>query len=502
VRLTLLTRDGLVLADSETDPSAMGDHSDRPEVVAALGGVVGFDTRVSATTGVEQRYLALPPAEGLMVRVSTPTSGIEEGLARTRGVIIRVSLVTALVAIGAVILLVRWMLRPIAIFADQAQSLARGHLDIDPPRSSVAELDRLGTSLSDIARDLGGRVTEAEMASATLQFVLGALPQGTVLVDGEDRIVYSNPAATQILGDAPATLSGVAPLQLQSAVREARETGGQVVRVIDHGRPARRLRGAATPFHDDDRVLLVIVDVTELERVDSVRRDFVANASHELKTPVATIIAASEAMQIALSRGDASALGFATQIDRAAQQLDRLVADLLDLSRLEQEASELRPSRLDEIVGDEIERVRDRFADGGLRLQAELAEAPVLANERDLGIATRNLLDNAVRHTGRGGTVSVSVGVSNGHAALEVADTGEGIPTRDLDRVFERFYRVDSARSRVTGGTGLGLAIVRHVAEAHGGEVTVTSELGRGSVFTVRLPLLVNQANDQYHEGN
>ncbi|MCI0426082.1 MAG: ATP-binding protein [Actinobacteria bacterium] len=488
VRVTLIDAGGVVLADSHQDPAIMENHGDRPEVISALSGEVGVATRVSVSTGIEQRYVALPPVDGLVVRVSTSTGSIAEDYRRTQGVIVRVSLLVALAAVVGMALLVRRLVRPVAVLADHAQALARGRLDTDPPRSPVAELDRLGMALTEIARDLGGRMVEAERASGTLEFVLGAIPQGTILFDSEDRVVYANPAARQILGSVPEALGALTPFQLQTSVREAREGGVPVVRMADHGRPARRLRATAVPFEGDDRVLLVVVDVTERERLDAMRRDFVANASHELKTPVATIIAASEAIQIALSRDDPSAVGFASQIETSARQLDRLVNDLLDLSRLEQETPDLLPLDLSQIVGEEVGRFLKRAKDNGVTLVADLSKAPILGSRRDLAAATRNLLDNALRHTPRGGEVRVDVGVLDDQAVLILTDTGEGIPTRDVGRVFERFYRVDSARSRTTGGTGLGLAIVRHVAETHGGTVGVESELGRGSVFTVKIP--------------
>jgi signal transduction histidine kinase len=405
-----------------------------------------------------------------------------------RAIITRVALVGSLVALGALALMSRRLARRLGELADQAYSIAGGDLDVSPSRSSVTELDRLGLALSEIARNLGGRVTDAEQAAAMLEVVLGAIPQGIILFDG-DRVIYANPAAGQILGAVLDTLAGLTPLQLQSAVREARGGEQPVSRVVDHGSPARRLRGTATPFVGNHRVMLMVADITESERTDTIRRDFAANASHELKTPVATIIAASEALQIGLSRGDPSAEGFASQVESSARQLDRLVADLLDLSRLEKETPELASVRFDQVVAEELERVEDRVGDNHLTMVANLDEAIVMANGRDLGIAVHNLLDNAIRHTPRGGQVKVDLETSSGRAVLTVADTGEGIPNRDLERVFERFYRVDSARSRGTGGTGLGLAIVRHVAESNGGEVSVQSELGRGSSFTVWLPL-------------
>jgi two-component system, OmpR family, phosphate regulon sensor histidine kinase PhoR len=489
VRVTLIDLSGLVIADSHQDPAVMDNHVTRPEVTAALAGEVGRHTRISTSTGLDQRYVALPPDDSLIVRVATATSVIEGELDRTRRAIATAALVGGLVGVALLGLFGRRIARPVTALVEQAQAIAVGDIAVRPPRSPIGELDRLGLALSAIARNLGGRVADAEQASSLLEVVLGAIPQGTVLFDSDDRVAYLNPAAAQILGSVPDSLGVLTPHQLQVAVGEARETRETVSREVDHGRPARRLRGMATPFVSDGRVLLVIVDITERVRTDSIRRDFVANASHELKTPVATIIAAAEALQIALSRRDASAEMFATQIESSARQLDRLVADLLDLSRLERETLQLAPIQFDAVVLEEVERVRHRVEDNNLAIHVETTPVVVMGSGRDLAAAVRNLLDNAIRYTLRDGRIAVVLGVDETSAVLRVTDTGEGIPTRDLDRVFERFYRVDSARARTTGGTGLGLAIVRHVAESHGGSATAESELGQGSTFEIRLPL-------------
>lgn len=486
-RVTLITADGDVVADSHQDEAVMESHADRPEVIAALGGVRGVDTRLSRSSGFAQRYLALPAVNGVVVRVSTPVSVIEAQLAGTRQAVAMAGVLVAALAILLLVLFARRMVRPLGRLADQAQAIAGGDLGVEPVRSQVSELDRLALSLGAIVRDLGGRMAEAERASATLDAVLSAMPQGTLLYDGADRLVYANAAAGEILGAVSGDLGSLAPFQLQEAVRNARSLGVQT-RELDHGLPTRRLRAVVTPISPEGSVVLVLADVTERARLDAMRRDFVANASHELKTPVATAIASAEALQIALSRGDPSAERFAAQVASAAGQLERLVSDLLDLSRLEQEAPVLVPLNLGSVVSDEVERARARVEDNGLSLEVDAGEVQIAADEGAIRAAVRNLIDNAVRHTGRGGAIDVRVTASDGMALLEVADTGEGIPTADLPRIFERFYRVDSARSRETGGTGLGLAIVRHVAESHGGKASVKSELGAGSTFTVELP--------------
>lgn len=487
-RTTLIDADGIVLADSHSTPAEMENHANRPEVRAALNGEIGRDNRVSDSTRFDQRYVALPIDEGVIVRASVPIQVIDDELGRVRGSVIVTATILGLIGVAVVGILARRLAQPIADLTDQARAVAVGDIEVSPDRYRVWELDRLGEAIATMADRVGERLSAAAQTTATLEVVLGALSQGTILFDGDDRVVYANPSAYSILGAVPDQLSGLAPLQLQTAVREARDTRDQVTNVLDHGSPTRRLRAVATPFTGDERVLLAVVDITERERTDAIRRDFVANASHELKTPVSTIIASSEALRIALDRGDPSVAGFAARIEDSARQLDRLVGDLLDLSRLEKDDPELAPVRIDHLVRDEVERIRAEAESKGLLLDVVLESVTAMVNHRDVAIGTRNLLDNAVRYTPRGGSITVEVRREDGSAMISVGDTGEGIPTRDIERVFERFYRVDSARSRATGGTGLGLSIVRHVAESHGGSVAVESELGVGSTFTIRLP--------------
>jgi len=487
LRTTLIDDDGVVLADSHSDPAVMENHADRPEMRAAVDGEIGRDNRVSDSTGFEQRYVALPIEDGVVVRVSVPTRVIDDDLRRVRVTVMATAAILGLLGVAVVWFLARRLARPITDLTEQASAVAEGEVEVSPQRYRVWELDELGLAIAAMADRVGRRLSVAEEATATLEVVLGALSQATILFDGDDRVVYANPAADTILGAVPRDLSGLAPLQLQEAVREARHGRDPVSRVLDHG-PTRRLRAVATPFAGDDRVLLAVVDITERERTDAIRRDFVANASHELKTPVSTIIAASEALRIALDRGDSSVTGFAARIEDSARQLDRLVVDLLDLSRLERDQPELAFVPIHHLVGDEVERMRGGAEEKGLTVELTSEPVTAMVNHRDVAIATRNLLDNAVRYTSPGGSIVVTVARADGHVLITVTDSGEGIPTRDIERVFERFYRVDSARSRATGGTGLGLSIVKHVAESHGGSVTVQSELGVGSTFTIRLP--------------
>jgi two-component system phosphate regulon sensor histidine kinase PhoR len=488
LRVTVIRTNGVVVADSHSEPEIMENHLGRPEVTAALRGEVGRDLRVSDSTGFSQHYLALPPDNGLIVRVSESERSVSDRLAPFRWGTLSMFFVLGLAGILVVAFIARRLAQPIGEIRDVALGIAGGDFTKRPARSSVRELDELGLSISQLAEELGERLAQSEDATQTLEVVLGALPQGTVLVDADEAIVYANPRAEELIGPIPGQLNSLTPHPFQTVIRECREAMDQVEVTVDHGSPPRRLRGVASPFTGDRRILLVIVDATDQERVASIRRDFVANASHELKTPVASIIASSEALTMAVERGDESAVKFARNLEASARQLDRMVSDLLDLSRLEREDPELDSVRLDLLVSEEVGRFQEQAGNAGVGLTVDAERALVMGNWRDLSMAVRNLLDNAVRYTPGGGSVEVEVGADADGVFIEITDTGSGIPTRDLDRVFERFYRVDAARSRRTGGTGLGLAIAKHVVESHGGTISARSQLDVGSTFTIRLP--------------
>jgi two-component system phosphate regulon sensor histidine kinase PhoR len=489
LRVTVIRTDGVVIADSHSDPEIMENHIGRPEVVAALQGELGRDLRISDSTGFSQHYLALPPNNGLIIRVSESERSVSDRLAPIRWGILSMFIAVGAFGVAVVAYLARRLSRPIVEIRDTALEIAGGDFTIRPRRSPVRELDELGLSISQLAEELGERLAQSEFATQTLEVVLGALPQGTVLVGADETIVYANPRAGELIGPIPDQLNSLTPHPFQTVIRECREAMDQVEVTVDHGSPPRRLRGVASPFTGDRRILLVIVDVTDQERVASIRRDFVANASHELKTPVSSIIASSEALTLAVERGDSSAINFARNLEASARQLDRMVSDLLDLSRLEKEVPEVERLRLDLLVSEEVGRYQEQAGRAGVGLAVDAVDVSVMGNWRDLSMAVRNLLDNAVRYTPGGGSVDVTVGVDGESAVVEVADSGSGIPTRDLERVFERFYRVDAARSRRTGGTGLGLAIAKHVIESHGGTITARSQLDIGSTFSIRLPI-------------
>ena len=320
--------------------------------------------------------------------------------------------------------------------------------------------------------------------------ILSSMREGVLLVDRDGRCVFANDALVTHLGGSPDTLDELFPTEIRHAARRAGYTGAADAVEVETGVPSRWLRATSQPIDDGGSVLVVVRDVTEARRLDAVRRDFVANASHELKSPAASIRAAAETLLHGALEDPPAARRFTEQLQRDAMRLSRIVSDLLDLSRLEGGSDLAERVRLDVIAADEVERLADRAQEAGITMELHADGVPsVPGSGRDLALLVRNLVDNAVRYTPPGGRVDVSVSAEDGKVILRVVDTGMGIPQRDLPRVFERFYRVDRARSRETGGTGLGLSIVRHVAENHGGDVEVRSELSAGSTFVVRLPV-------------
>jgi signal transduction histidine kinase len=335
---------------------------------------------------------------------------------------------------------------------------------------------------------LRDELARAQADLAAMSTILSSMDQGVLLLDPDGHAVFANEALAVHLGTRPSRSAEVFPIGLQEAIQSATEDGRPVVVEVET-RSGRWLRGSATPVGEGGAVLLVVHDVTEARRVDAVRRDFVANASHELKTPAASIQAAAETIRTAVHDDPSVVPRFASQLEREAGRLSRIVSDLLDLSRLEGGSQLDDDVSLSAILREESDRFLAAAAEAGVELEVSApAQGRVRGSGRDLALLVRNLVDNAIHYTKRDGRVRVEACDAPGEVVVTVSDSGIGIPTRELPRVFERFYRVDRARSRDTGGTGLGLSIVRHVVENHGGSVEVESELGRGSTFTVRFP--------------
>jgi signal transduction histidine kinase len=329
---------------------------------------------------------------------------------------------------------------------------------------------------------------DAQEERRVRDLTLATMREGILLIGPDGHVAFANEAIGRHLPSTPSSLEAVLPFALRTAIEQYREGGESVSVLVETGVPTRWLRAAITPAADGG-TLVVVRDVTQQRRLEAVRRDFVANASHELKTPAATIQAMAETLRQAAEDDPAAVPRFASQLEQEAVRLSRIVTDLLDLSRLESGSS------LDELVSlgaaarEEGRRLEEAARRAGVDVEIVVdAERPVRGSQQDLTLLMRNLIDNAIRYSHPGSQVTVRIGSEGDEMTLRVSDVGIGIPTRDIPRIFERFYRVDRARSRETGGTGLGLAIVKHVVENHAGTMEVESELGSGTTFLVRLP--------------
>ncbi len=510
VRFTVIAADGRVLADSDELPENMENHAGRPEVVLALAGGEGRSRRFSATLGGETVYVAVrlgrdsSPWSGGVVRVAVAADRIDPLLSHVWWLPLALGALALLPALAAAYLLSRSLTRPIERLRTMAVKVSDGDLSyrVATPRRTD-EIGDLARALNQMAADLERRVAELRNARARTADILSSMDDGVLVLDIDGVVVGANPAATRMIGAASELIEG-RPLvktarmfPARALMDEALKQGVGFVRRVELAGD-RTLEVHVILLHptpkETPQVLMVMHDETERVRIDRIRKDFVANVSHELKTPLAGLSLLASTLQRAVDEDPEGARDFARRLRGEIHRLTDLVDDLLALSELDEGPSLGKPERTPVDAAAIAREVTSSF--GARALEREIAlevDAPspavVLGDPLSLATMVRNLVDNALRYTEPGGHVSVTVAADDRHVSLKVADDGIGIPRDDRERIFERFYRVDRARSRETGGTGLGLSIVKNVAQSHGGSVGVTSAVGVGSTFTVELPV-------------
>ncbi|MBI3695221.1 MAG: HAMP domain-containing protein, partial [Acidobacteria bacterium] len=487
-RVTIIAADGAVLADSQANPSAMENHAGRPEFAAALRGEAGSSTRFSETIRTNFLYVAVPLRGGGALRLAYPLAGIDRRLAGIRRRIVIGSGLAVLAAMLLAALLAASISRRLNRVVDFARAVAQGRLTARIPVDGADEISMVMEALNRTADQLEESFSRLAESGRQLEAVLEAMEEGVIAVDAQKRIVCANRALCRLLR---AEIQPGKPLdeaipdpEIRAALERAVATHTATAADVRHGEPARSLKLSCSPMARG--AVAVLYDVTDLERLENMRKDFVANVSHELRTPLTSIQGYAETLLESSLVADPRAREFVEIIRKHAARMAKLTADLLTLSRIELGRHEFRfaPMRAVEAIEwamqsfEQVARARqvDLVAD-------ENGEAWVMADSDALHQALLNLLDNALKYTPPGGRVRVSARPVKGMIEFCVADTGAGIDAEHLPRLFERFYRADKARSRELGGTGLGLSIVKHIARAHGGDVRVESELGRGSSF-------------------
>jgi two-component system, OmpR family, phosphate regulon sensor histidine kinase PhoR len=516
-RVTLIGADGRVLGDSDVPVDELPrveNHAGRPEVRMALAGRLGRDLRQSATVSVPLLYVAIPVTDGGRVtgvlRLALPLSAITASYAAIRGVLLAGGLVALVVATGLGIFIAGRVTRPVVEMQAIARQMSEGQFGVRAPTRSVDEIGALGRALNVMTARLREKIHDLEQEQAKATAILDGMIEGVIAVDEREAIILTNERARAMFGLTGVRAEGrpflevIRNADLHEIFRQGRATAGGVVRrEVRLAHPVvRTLEAHAVPLRlgaVGRGVVIVLHDVTALRRLEQVRTEFVANVSHELRTPLTAIQGYLETLLGGALEERENARRFLEIAFRHTERLGRLLNDLTDLSNIELGKVTLRrqATPVEDVVESTLAIIQPRAEAGRVTLSTGLpSDLPAVHADHDrLAQILINLVDNAVKYTPPEGQVRVSARVAHpGMVELEVTDTGIGIPRVDLPRITERFYRVDKARSRELGGTGLGLAIVKHLVIAHGGELSVESEQGRGTTVRFTLPTAAPRA--------
>ena len=494
-RATIIDRNGKVLADSEADPETMENHAQRPEFVAALKGAEGEASRTSKTLGIDFLYTAAPVKNGA-VRLAYPLAAIKESSERIQKSLIRGSLPALLIAVilaAAAAVLIARRLQRIVSFAER---IAAGNLSARIEVDSADEIARVAMALNITAERLEQSFTEVESSrqqlEAVLAAVLNSMQAPVIAVNRDERVEWVNGAMNRLMPNRvrlhAALLETIREPDLLMAVRETIQTR-QIHTTRAHILPGRTYEATVAPMLAGSAVVL-LHDLTEVERVEKTRRDFIANVSHELRTPLTSIQGYAETL-LDLNTADQATREFLEIIRKNTTRMSRLTQDLLTLARVE--SGEQR-FRMREIPASQLIREAQQYFGEMAHLQgSELSidlgkDGMVKADPEAVHQVFSNLISNAVKYSSPGTPIVIGARMRDHDVEFFVRDTGPGIASEHLPRLFQRFYRVDKARSLESGGTGLGLAIVKHIVIAHGGSVRVESELHHGSRFFFTLP--------------
>ncbi|HEY5168911.1 MAG TPA: ATP-binding protein [Thermoleophilia bacterium] len=515
-RITLIAADrpgvarGQVLADSEANPATLPNHTNRPEFQIALQGRPGRVVRYSDTLHQNMMYVAIPVTENgritTVLRTAIPLTRVNDALATLYGSIGISALVVAVIAALIGWYVSRGISRQMADIKIGAQRLAAGDFTQKLYVPRVEEFASVAESINQMAEELDDRLRRLTHERNEREAVLASMVEGVLAVDTEERVIAVNAAAARLLESDPAEAEGKS---IQEIVRNP-DLQRVVAQTLDGQRPVeadivirvgaedRNLQANGTLLHGDGEgdvvgAVVVLNDVTRLKRLEAVRRDFVANVSHELKTPVTSIKGFAETLEDGALDDPTAARRFVRIISGQADRLNSIIEDLLALSTLEQSGDspllQLEEVDLCDVVAVALEVCGPKAEAKHIALN-ETCPGSLFARVSPplLEQAVVNLVDNAVKYSADGSAVAVDLTETGEEIVVSVTDQGQGVAREHLPRLFERFYRVDKARSRDLGGTGLGLAIVKHIAQIHGGRVSVESVIGRGSTFRIHLP--------------
>jgi two-component system phosphate regulon sensor histidine kinase PhoR len=491
-RATLIDKDGKVLFDSEADPEQMENHADRPEVIEALKGRVGSSTRLSHTVHVPFLYEAVPVPGGV-VRLAYRLSAIDDVNRQVRNNLLKTTAVATLFALALAFVATQSIGRRLVRITDFAERVAAGDLSARIQEESSDEIAHVASALDKTARKLEDGFRAVESSRQTLETLLNSMQEAVIAVAEDGRVLWANQRMERLLPNGirlgePLVQSARDP-EILRAVQSALESRDIVV-----ARAAKIFSGrifdlTAAPMPGGG-VVAVMHDQTEIERVEKTRRDFIANVSHELRTPLTSIQGYAETV-LDNERLSDTAREFLEIIRKNATRMARLTEDLLVLARVEsgERSFQLEPTTPQELLDEAVQTFQEIADSRGIELTVMNTATSAVSVDRDaIHQVFGNLIDNAMKYGEDGRKILIGACETEEGVQFYVRDFGAGIPSEHLPRLFERFYRVDKARSRESGGTGLGLAIAKHVVRAHGGKIKAESELNHGSTFYFTLP--------------
>jgi len=506
VRVTVIASDGLVLADSQSDPQTMENHAGRLEIREALANGDGLSVRHSVSINRDLLYYAarfsMPSGPPIVLRFAVPLLTVNDEVWAFRRRFWLSSVVMLLVTGMASLLISRTFSRRVERLQSFSRRVAEGDFrPIDADRSGDA-LEALAVSLNDSATRLDRAMRTLREERNLSAAILGSMVEGVAVVNSSERLLFANEGFAGILElDSPpqpgrSLLEVVRQTELIEAVRDVLKGAPRVEAEIVTGTLRQRFFAAtvaSVKATENSGAVVVLHDITDLRKLERVRRDFVANVSHEFKTPLTAIQGFAETLLAGAMDDPQHRVRFLQIILEHSRRLARLTDDLLELSKMDADRLALEVDRLSasQLVQSCVETTQRVANEKHLRFSINLPQClpDVAADRRRIAEVLQNLLDNAIQYTPAGGEIVVSASAGGQEVTFTVSDTGIGIPQVDQPRIFERFYRVDVARSREVGGTGLGLSIAKHLVEAHGGRIWVESEVGRGSQFHFTVPV-------------
>ncbi len=509
-RITVIRPDGLVLGDSQEQPARMDNHAHRDEILPALSGQIGYAVRHSDTIQTTMMYVGMPLVyEGrviAVVRTAAPMVTVDAAFKRVTSGMLGGMLLILLVAAGFSFGLSRRMARPIERMEQDARILAAGDFTYRLPIPEAEELASLARTFNGVAEQMERRLQTIVQQHNELEAVLSSMLEGVIAVDMQERVINVNQAAAAMF-DASQAKSWVGR-NIQDMVRNT----AFLTLMRDGLMAPEQVEGDVVLFHNQDRILhlrvsalhdgnnhqsgglIVITDVSQVRRLENMRRDFAANVSHELKTPLTAIKGFVETLLDGALEQPEEARRFLGIIEKHVLRLEAILEDLMRLSHIEQahghDEIELYRQPLAPVIEGAAQLCRSSSAEArNIALQTSCPpDLQVVMDRLLMEQALVNLLDNGIKYSHTGGMVQIEAVSGTNEVRITIADEGAGIPAHHIPRLFERFYRVDQARSRRQGGTGLGLAIVKHIVQAHSGRIEVESVVGRGSRFHIFLP--------------